>query len=311
MDEQLEENEEELIQKLMHEFLAYYGESNPPHKRPAQRGTHPKTVALTCATFSIEPELPEFLRVGFFKQAKRYTGYVRFSQTFAQDDRKKDNRSLSIKLSLPNGGEIDFLMRSTPTFYVRTIHDFYELVRHRHNPIRFFFPSLNPLRWRLKELWLITSQNRHHTDLLTIPYYGEVPYLFGPDQSMKFMVVPSPDNQGKHNISPSPNFLHEGIQAFLKKKEARFDFLIQLRTDPERMPIEDATVKWRAPFYKVATLELPIQEISDQQDEELAFSPWHTLPEHRPLGGINRARKHLYDKISQIRHQRNQETGSE
>ena len=32
---------------------------------------------------------------------------------------------------------------------------------------------------------------------------------------------------------------------------------------------------------------------------------WHAIPEHRPLGGINRARKLVYRAISEFRHQMN------
>ena len=39
--------------------------------------------------------------------------------------------------------------------------------------------------------------------------------------------------------------------------------------------------------------------------ENLSFTPWHTIPEHRPLGGINRVRKTVYDTISHVRHEIN------
>ena len=39
--------------------------------------------------------------------------------------------------------------------------------------------------------------------------------------------------------------------------------------------------------------------------ENMSFTPWHSLPVHRPLGGINRARKIVYDAISTFRHERN------
>jgi hypothetical protein len=44
---------------------------------------------------------------------------------------------------------------------------------------------------------------------------------------------------------------------------------------------------------------------SDALGENLSFTPWHALPEHRPLGGINRARKVIYDLISTFRHREN------
>jgi hypothetical protein len=34
-------------------------------------------------------------------------------------------------------------------------------------------------------------------------------------------------------------------------------------------------------------------------------SPWHSLPEHRPLGGINRSSKLVYEVISRFRHTEN------
>jgi hypothetical protein len=36
--------------------------------------------------------------------------------------------------------------------------------------------------------------------------------------------------------------------------------------------------------------------------EKIAFNPWNTLPEHQPLGGMNRARKLIYTELSKLRH---------
>ncbi|MBV9577309.1 MAG: hypothetical protein JO057_01830, partial [Chloroflexi bacterium] len=37
----------------------------------------------------------------------------------------------------------------------------------------------------------------------------------------------------------------------------------------------------------------------------LSYNPWHSLPEHRPLGNISRARKRLYWEMSQLRQRMN------
>ncbi|MGK5169470.1 hypothetical protein [Geodermatophilus sp. CPCC 205761] len=37
----------------------------------------------------------------------------------------------------------------------------------------------------------------------------------------------------------------------------------------------------------------------------LSVNPWHSLPDHRPLGGINRSRKALYREQSRLRQQLN------
>jgi len=39
--------------------------------------------------------------------------------------------------------------------------------------------------------------------------------------------------------------------------------------------------------------------------EARSFTPWHSIAEHRPLGGISRVRKAVYQTISTLRHQLN------
>ena len=37
------------------------------------------------------------------------------------------------------------------------------------------------------------------------------------------------------------------------------------------------------------------------QCEKMSFDPWHALAEHRPLGGLNRARKAVYHASVMVR----------
>jgi hypothetical protein len=72
------------------------------------------------------------------------------------------------------------------------------------------------------------------------------------------------------------------------------------------MPIEDPTIEWdeaKSAFIKVATivieqgkLEFPISEA-----EPRSFNPWHSLVEHKPLGGINRLRRRVYEANARMR----------
>jgi len=78
------------------------------------------------------------------------------------------------------------------------------------------------------------------------------------------------------------------------------------------MPIEDAGVTWSeeaSPFRKVATIRIPAQIFDTEEQmkmaENFSFTPWHSLPEHRPLGSINRARRLVYETISKYRHETN------
>ena len=86
----------------------------------------------------------------------------------------------------------------------------------------------------------------------------------------------------------------------LGKSDARFDFAVQLQTDADAMPIEDPVQEWSeaaSPFRKVATIRILKQDFdSDKQrafGENLSYSPRHSLPEHRPLGGVNRTQNRV------------------
>jgi hypothetical protein len=98
----------------------------------------------------------------------------------------------------------------------------------------------------------------------------------------------------------------------LAETAAEFDFMVQLRADGNAMPVEDPTVEWderAAPFVPVARITIPQQDFDTQERREfaenLSFTPWHGLDAHRPLGGINRVRRTVYETISRLRHELN------
>jgi hypothetical protein len=61
----------------------------------------------------------------------------------------------------------------------------------------------------------------------------------------------------------------------------------------------------------VATVTIDKQEFASAKQQEfcenLSFTPWHSLPEHAPLGEINEIRKNVYQTISKLRHELNKE----
>jgi hypothetical protein len=112
---------------------------------------------------------------------------------------------------------------------------------------------------------------------------------------------------------PNPNFLRRALREYLAVRDAEFDFCIQRRTHPDRMPLDDATRAWstrRSPYIRVATVRIH-QDDCYRDDgfvdgrlalgERLTFSPWHAVEEHRPLGSINRARLYVYAMVSRTR----------
>ncbi|MGN8000825.1 hypothetical protein [Sphingomonas sp. 22176] len=83
---------------------------------------------------------------------------------------------------------------------------------------------------------------------------------------------------------------------------------MQLCTDIESMPIEDASVAWSetdSPYRTVARLTLPPQtawtEARAAYDDRLAYNPAHALRAHQPLGSIMRARMRAYQATQRFR----------
>ncbi len=146
---------------------------------------------------------------------------------------------------------------------------------------------------------------------LGISYFSAAPFLFGPDRVMKYSVRPRVEIPPTKVPQPPPdNYLRSSMTEVLKGKEPIiFDFLVQVRTDVPEADIENALTVWDEksfPFVKVATITIPSPQDIDTDKtiaecELLAFTPWNALPEHQPIGSINRLRKTLYDASAEHR----------
>jgi len=133
-------------------------------------------------------------------------------------------------------------------------------------------------------------------------------------------VAPDADNCPAYNLPKQnqdlPNFLRSALTQQLSTDRTPACFVMQIqRQDANRyMPIEDTSVEWKAsdaPFETVARITVAPQDFDTPSQnlacDNLSFSPWHGIEEHRPIGGINRLRKAVYDSVSEYRHSRNAE----
>lgn len=145
---------------------------------------------------------------------------------------------------------------------------------------------------------------------LNMDYWSTQPYQFGHlDKAVKYFLKPSPDNIILNEEYEDYNYLRINMAQTLNDNDIEFDFFVQFQTDPNTMPIEDPTVAWSSQNIKLATLTIPAQIFDSNAQmtfgEDLSFNSWHSLPEHRPLGSFNRARKRIYEAMSKYRHEKN------
>ena len=139
-------------------------------------------------------------------------------------------------------------------------------------------------------------------------YWSQTPYQLG-EQAVKYVVTPSPATGAPAiPLGSSPDCLREALieQLTLQKRGAQFDLSVNPQTDAEMMPVEDPTMEWTSAPVRLATISIYPQTCQTPAQmafvENLSWDPWNTLPEHRPLGGINRARKLVYADSSALRH---------
>lgn len=316
--EQIQPREDEHIEALGERLKAKIIRDNASGMM--RRDAHPKMHGLVQAEFIVEPDLPEELAIGLFSEAKSYPTWIRFSNQDGQinPDIQGDIRGMAIKLMGVPGEKLlsaeknaqthDFIVISTDVFVTKDVAEFDGLIKALiGNVLRklVFFAT----HWRVSRN-LMKSMIKF-ANPLQIRYFSTTPYLLG-ERAVKYSVIPHIETTDKIPTKPNDNFLREAMIRQLDQTEAVFDFCVQFQKNPVQMPVEDPGKLWDeiiSPFRKVATIKVPRQSFAtakrDELGETLSFTPWHALSEHRPLGGINRGRKAIYDLISTFRHKEN------
>jgi len=207
----------------------------------------------------------------------------------------------------------DFIVANSPVFFCRNAADYVVLAsRMREGRLLRFFFGADPRKWRVREFVnMITATQKRVVNPLQIRYWSQTPSALGP-HAVKYSAKPRVRRRDWKPASDGNNYLEATMARQLSSGEASFDFLVQLRTGTGEMPVENPTVRWKervSPFSKVATIRIPAQDFTGKARkdfaEALSFTPWHSLPEHRPLGGINRVRRAVYEAMSTVRHDAN------
>jgi hypothetical protein len=336
--------EEAMIEEIKELALAsidFAAEPDHFHKRDA----HPAPHGCVKAWLTVDPEIEERFRHGVFaRPGHRYPTWVRFSNGLRTDDRQLDVRGMAMKLmdvpgeKLLHRGEStqDFVMINYHTFVVPDVAEFLPFFERQvaGDPFGYFI-GWNPFEWRLRELRVGLQMlaksvlKQDGPSPLAMSYFSMLPYDLGRDLKIKFSVWPCDVGVTGECVTPetgrptdpSEQFLREQLIADLTppasatpddRPAGRFEFRVQVQEPSRNMPIENASITWLqelSPYVRVAELTIAHQRFSTEEQnrfcENLSFNPWHALPAHRPIGGLNRARHVMYNAISEARHEAN------
>lgn len=299
------------------------------------RDAHAKAHGCVKAQVTVLQNLDPALRQGVFAEpGKTWQAVMRLSNgnAYPQFDSLRDARGMALKLldvpgtqlmpSQQGRSEQDFVMFNHPNFFVSDVAEYRQNIGAQADgqKIMAFFPSADPRSWQVRHLFIaLATLSPAPASPTQSTYFSVSPYKFG-SANAKYRVTPDPDSCPAYTLPAQnealPNFLRSALNQQLSRDRVPACFMLQIQRQNANhfMPIEDTSIEWKeadAPFETVAKVTIAAQDFDTPHEnlacDNLSFNPWHGIEEHRPIGGINRLRKAVYEAVSQYRHARNAE----
>lgn len=300
----------------------------------AVRSVHAKGHGLARGTLTIADGLPPELAQGMFATPGSYDAVLRISTNAGDilDDSISLPRGLALKIMGVEGERLpgaegttqDFVLVNGPAFaapdpkaflgnlklLTKTTDKIEGIKKAVSTVFRGIEATLEAVGTESSFLQTLGGAKPVHP--LGATYYSQTPFRYG-EHIAKFSLVPVSGIKDYAdetvNAAGRPDAIREAMNELLVEQGGRWELRVQLCTDLDAMPIEDASAVWdeeASPYRTVATLSVEPQiawthGASDTTEDALSFSPWHGLAAHRPLGGVNRARNETYKLSAEFR----------
>ncbi|URW76401.1 catalase family protein [Sphingomonas donggukensis] len=293
------------------------------------RAVHAKGHGIARGTFTVADNLPPELAQGMFAEPGEHEAILRLSTNAGDilDDSISLPRGLALKIldvkgeRLPGSEDAstqDFVMVNGPAFaapdpkaFLGNLKLLAKTTDKAEGAKKLVSALARGAEAALeavggKSSFLQTLGGAKPVHPLGATYYSQTPFRYG-DYIAKFSLVPTSAIKDfadeTVNASGRPDAIREAVNELLIEQGGTWELRVQLCTNLEDMPIEDASAVWdeeASPFRTVGTLRVEPQigwqhGVTETTDDALAFSPWHGLAAHQPLGGVNRARKSPYE----------------
>ncbi len=306
----------------------------------AYRSVHAKGHGIVFGRLDVLPGLPLPLAQGAFATPGPFPVVMRFSTSPGDllDDSISTPRGLAVKIVGVEGerlpgteGDVtqDFLMINGPVFAAPNPRQFLKTLKllagttdKAPGAKKVLAAALRGIESLIEkaggESGTLKALGGHpETNLLGETFYTQVPMRYG-EFIAKLSIAPvspeltalthAPIDAGGH-----PDALREAVLKHFSRQGGVWEVRVQLCTNPETMPIEDASVEWpeaESPYLAVARITAEPQVTwSDARvaavDDGMSFSAWHSLAAHRPLGGIMRVRRSAYEMAARFRSEHN------
>lgn len=280
-------------------------------QRPALRTVFLKQHGVCYASLQAVKDLRDDLKVGVFADGDKRPCWIRLSSdTQPTSPDLHTTMGIGIKVfDVPGpklfgaGDTADFILQNHDVFFIDDATEFAAFTK--AGVIDGNYPKY--LRNHPKTAKILDEMAKPEASCLTASYWGLLPHKFGNGKFVKYKLEPVGAQPGEP--FDDANYLGIDLGGRLRRGEARFQFQVQLRTDPETMPLDKATVKWKSPWIHIADLVIPRQDIEQRGQagygENLSFNIWRTPPDQQPQGSIAEARRRVYEGSADQRRQAN------
>jgi len=296
----------------------------------ARRSVHAKSTGCVRASVEVNSGLDGSQSVGLFKAGSQHDAIIRYSNGSGNsygDDHSGDTRGMAIKLINSGGNRLiqdpsrpagnDFILLSHPKFFLNQsgpTAEFFE---------KFDAGGISQLAGIPFVIGLDGTKTaaemlmQHIENPLGADYWSVTPYQLGAERSprvVRYHVQPCVEGDyAKSGVaSEGKNFLREAIKNTLNVGEVCLSFQIQDRGELSQIDDINGYDNWDAkmyPFVEIAKIRIPTQHFDSAEQnlacEKLSFNPWHTTPEHAPLGIINAMRGPTYREMYGLRSEMN------
>lgn len=284
------------------------------HAQPLQRGFHAKAHACLNGELRLDPHRDPRTRFGLFadgQEPKRVVARFSNGVGWRQSDSELDARGLAFKVFgvagtkyLPDERDTqDFLMTNSPTPVGR---DAVEFMQFAHANANGRISGLFFLAGHARTAAQALARTNPVDSMVTERYWSGGAYHLGAHQAVKYSTRPCDLRLVREPSRSSDDYLREDL-VLAAKNGVCMTLYVQLQTDPDKTPIENASKVWEetdSPILPVGRVVMPPQVVETSASatcDQLAFTPWHSVPAHKPMGHINRARRFVYEASQALR----------
>lgn len=278
-------------------------------EKPAERAVFRKQHGVAKGKLSVAADCPPEFRVGLWASGP-YVVWMRWSSDAPPQTPDQANNAIGFALKLfgvsgptlatdnPLAATADLIYQNSDRFFVENARDMAAISSGVEAD------AFNAVHLRSDQI--LKEMAHPERSILAARYSSVLPYALGAAVvKYRLIVEPAfePDMSGD-----DPNYL--GLDLRKRLAAGPFSFRLEAQTfvDDSVTPIDRATERWDeavSPFRGVARLEIPAQDIGTPGQaaygESLAFSPWRTLRENRPLGSLADARRIAYPASAAVR----------